>query len=99
MLRPCRATARPSTRRASAGPILAAAWLCLIAPAGLHAQDVTPGAQQSTPILRSVAISLERGNALNIDVRRLVVKWRFIYVDTGMLFTHQQQLEVNTSLL
>ena len=57
MLRPCRAKARLSILRATAGPVLAGAWLCLIAPTGLLAQDVPPVAQPSTPILQSVAIT------------------------------------------
>lgn len=38
-------------------PALAGAWLCLIAPITLLAQDVPPGTQQSAPILRSVVIT------------------------------------------
>jgi len=57
MLRPCRANARLSILRASAGPVLAGAWLCLSAPTGLFAQDVPAVVQPSTPILQSIVIT------------------------------------------
>src|SRR6185295_17857696 len=59
MLRPCRAKARRSTLRATAAAALvpAGAWLWLIAPIALLAQDLPPGTQQSAPIVRSIAIA------------------------------------------
>jgi hypothetical protein len=38
-------------------PVLAGAWLCLIAPLGLLAQAVPPGTQQGVPIVRSIVIA------------------------------------------
>ena len=57
MFRRCRAVARPRPCRTTAGPVLAGAWLCLIAPLGLLAQGAPPGRQPSAPILRSVVIT------------------------------------------
>jgi hypothetical protein len=56
MFRPCRARAWLSAQRATAAPILAGAWLCLLTPVGLLAQDPPP-TQQSASILRSVAVT------------------------------------------
>ena len=59
MIRPCRAKARRSTLRATAAAALvpAGAWLSLIAPIGVLAQDQPPVAQQSAPIVRSIVIA------------------------------------------